>query len=186
MATNIYFVRHAHSTYTPEELNRPLSEKGIKDAEQVTRLLAGEHITHVVSSPYKRAIQTVEGAANFFGIKIELDNGFRERKLADSAIDNFDKVVLKYWQDFKFSVSGGETGYFAQERGVKSLINTLDKYRGGNIGIGTHGNIMVLIMNYYDKKYGYDFWNGLSMPDIYKLSFEDGRLLEVKRIWRWC
>jgi 2,3-bisphosphoglycerate-dependent phosphoglycerate mutase len=184
MATNIYLVRHAHSTYTPEELNRPLSEKGIKDVEQVTRLLAGEHITHVVSSPYKRAIQTVEGVAYIFGLDIAMDNGFRERKLAYSVVDNFDEVVLKYWKDFKFSLSGGETGYAAQDRGVKSLIGTLDKYSGGNIVVGTHGNIMVLIMNYYDKKYGYYFWNSLSMPDIYKLSFEDGRLLEVKRIWR--
>lgn len=26
--TTIYFVRHAHSTYTKEERERPLSEKG--------------------------------------------------------------------------------------------------------------------------------------------------------------
>jgi 2,3-bisphosphoglycerate-dependent phosphoglycerate mutase len=184
MVTNIYFVRHAHSIYTPEELNRPLSERGLKDAEQVTKLLAGENITDVVASPYKRAIQTVEGIANLLGLDIAVDDGFRERKLADSAIDNFDKVVLKYWQDFNFSVSGGETGCFAQDRGIKALMNILNKHRGGNIVIGTHGNIMVLIMKYYDKKYGYDFWNSLSMPDIYKLSFEEGRLLEVKRIWR--
>jgi 2,3-bisphosphoglycerate-dependent phosphoglycerate mutase len=42
---------------------------------------------------------------------------------------------------------------------------------------------MVLIMNYYDKKYNYDFWNNLNMPDIYKLSFEDVVLIGVKRIW---
>lgn len=42
---------------------------------------------------------------------------------------------------------------------------------------------MVLIMSYYDKKYNYDFWKILSMPDIYKLTFEDEKLLNVKRIW---
>lgn len=26
--TTLYFVRHAHSTYTPDEVERPLSEKG--------------------------------------------------------------------------------------------------------------------------------------------------------------
>lgn len=36
MTTNLYFVRHAHSTYTPDELGRPLSEKGIQDARMVT------------------------------------------------------------------------------------------------------------------------------------------------------
>jgi len=183
MITNIYFVRHANSTYTPDELKRPLSERGLKDAEQVTKLLSEENITHVISSPYKRAIQTVEGIANLLGLNMSIDGGFIERKLADSSVDNFDEVILKYWKDFDFSLQGGETGYLAQDRGVKSLENTLDKYHGGNIVIGTHGNIMVLIMNYYDKKYNYDFWCNLNMPDIYKLSFENRKLTGVKRIW---
>jgi len=184
MITNIYFVRHAHSTYTPEELSRPLSERGLKDAEKVTKLLSEYNITHVISSPYNRAVQSVEGIANLFQLNISIDDGFRERKLAHSSVDNFDEVILKYWQDFDFSLLGGETGYVAQDRGVKSLKNTLDKCNGGNIAIGTHGNIMVLIMNYYDKKYNYNFWSNLAMPDIYKLSFENGGLVGVTRIWK--
>lgn len=184
MITNIYFVRHASSTYNPDELNRPLSEKGFKDAEKVTELLLNENITKVISSPYKRAIQTVEGTANHFQLNISIDEGFKERKLSEGSIENFDEVILKYWEDFNFSLSGGETGHFAQNRGVKSLKNILDKHNRENIVIGTHGNIMVLIMNYFDKKYNYDFWRGLSMPDIHKLSFEDGSLAEVKRIWK--
>lgn len=42
--TTIYFVRHAHSTYTKEERERPLSEKGYLDAENVTRLLKDKHM----------------------------------------------------------------------------------------------------------------------------------------------
>lgn len=184
MVTNIYFVRHAHSTYTPKELSRPLSEKGLEDAKRVTKLLANENITDVMASPYKRAIQTVEGIAKLLELGISIDDGFIERKLADSKIDDFDEVVLEYWKDFNFSLNGGETGYEAQDRGVKSLKEILDKYKSRNIVIGTHGNIMVLMMNYYDKKYNYDFWRKLSMPDIYKLSFEGDKLLKVQRIWR--
>jgi 2,3-bisphosphoglycerate-dependent phosphoglycerate mutase len=183
MSTNIYFVRHAHSTYTPDELSRPLSERGLKDAEQVTKLLLGENITEVISSHYKRASQTVDGIARLLGINVLIEEGFRERKLADSSVDNFDEAVIKVWESFDFSLPGGETGYSAQARGVKALENILVKYGGENIVIGTHGNIMVLIMNHYDKRYGYDFWSKLNMPDIYKLSFEDGRLKEVNQIW---
>jgi len=32
------------------------------------------------------------------------------------------------------------------------------------------------------KKYNYDFWIKLNMPDIYKLSFEDGVLVDVEHI----
>ena len=61
MQTTIYFVRHAHSTYTPDELGRPLSPKGYMDAERITDSLKHESIHYVLASPYKRAIQTVEG-----------------------------------------------------------------------------------------------------------------------------
>lgn len=105
--------------------------------------------------------------------------------MADGSVDNFDEVILKYWQNFDFSLPGGETGYYlAQDRGVKSIENILDKYKGEDIVIGAHGNIMVLIMNYYDKKYNYNFWSNLTMPDIYKLSFKSRNLVEVTRIWK--
>ncbi len=39
LLTNLYFIRHAHSTYTPDKLNRPLSEKGLADAEKITKIL---------------------------------------------------------------------------------------------------------------------------------------------------
>lgn len=183
MTTNVYFVRHADSTYTPEELSRPLSEKGNKYARQVTKLLSVENITQVTSSPYKRAIQTVEGIADFMGLNISIVEDFKERKLAAKPVDNFHEVVLKAWKNLDFALPGGESGYSAQGRGVQALKSILDKYPEDNIVIGTHGNIMVLIMNYYDKKYDYDFWCNLDMPDIYKLSFEDGNLVVVEHIW---
>ncbi len=184
MKTNIYLTRHAHSIYTPDELNRPLSERGLKDAEKITELLSHEYITHAISSPYKRAIQTIEGTAAYFKLKIEIDNGFRERKLSDGPIENFKEAVLYAWKNLNFAPPGGEAGYCAQERGVKSLKNAIVKYHGSNIVIGTHGNLMVLIMNYYDKKYDYTFWSNLNMPDIYKLSFIDEILFEIRPVWR--
>jgi 2,3-bisphosphoglycerate-dependent phosphoglycerate mutase len=60
---------------------------------------------------------------------------------------------------------------------------TLTRYEGNNIVIGTHGNIMVLIMNYFDEKFGFEFWKELKMPDIYKLTFDKSKLKEVNRIW---
>lgn len=75
MKTNIYFVRHAHSTLTPDEENRPLSERGFRDTERVTELLSFENITHIISSPYKRAIQTVQGIADLLKLKIIIIEG---------------------------------------------------------------------------------------------------------------
>jgi len=71
----------------------------------------------------------------------------------------------------------------AQARGVKVIYYLLGKYKGKNVAIGTHGNIMVLTMNYFDKQYDFSFWNGLDMPDIYKLTFDGDELVGVSRMW---
>ncbi|WP_353958403.1 hypothetical protein [Bacillus sp. DX4.1] len=59
----------------------------------------------------------------------------------------------------------------------------LKDYEGKNIVIGTHGNIMTIIMNYFDDRYGYDFWKSTSKPDIYRLEFKNESLIKVKRLW---
>jgi 2,3-bisphosphoglycerate-dependent phosphoglycerate mutase len=99
----MYFVRHAHSTYTPDEVGRPLSERGLVDAEKVTELLKKEEIDMVISSPYKRAIQTVEGIAKFLGKEVVIENGFKERTLAEKPVEDFNQAITKVWEDVHFS-----------------------------------------------------------------------------------
>lgn len=87
MPTNLYFVRHAHSTYTPDELGRPLSERGMRDTTTVTKLLKKEPIDVVISSPYKRSIQTVEGIANYIETEIEIIDDLKECHLAGKHVE---------------------------------------------------------------------------------------------------
>lgn len=184
MNTNIYLVRHAQSIYTPDELNRPLSENGFKDAEKITEVLLTEDIGVVLSSPYKRAIQTVEGAAKNAKVEIIIEEGFKERKITETSVEDFDSAMIKLWTNYDFVFEGGESNLEAQKRGIESLSKVLSKYSGKNIAIGTHGNIMVLIMNFFDDLYGYDFWKNLSMPDIYKLKFEDNKFIGAEKVYK--
>ncbi|WP_320323117.1 histidine phosphatase family protein [Rossellomorea sp. YZS02] len=179
MKTYLYLVRHAHSVYTPDELNRPLSERGMQDAHKLTNKLKNEQIEVVCSSPYKRAVQTVEGLANNHDIL--LVEGFKERLLSSHPVDDFDAAITKVWENPSFSFKGGESNLFAQERGVKAILALLEKYKGKRVAIGTHGNIMTLIMNHFDKRYDYCFWKELEMPDVYKLTFEQDKLLNVEK-----
>ena len=182
--TTLYFVRHAHSTFTTDEVGRPLSKKGFLDADMVTELLKSEEIDIVISSPYKRAVQTVEGIAGYFDKEIEIINDFKERMLAGTAVKDFTLAITKVWEDFNFSWEGGESNVLAQKRGVDATYQVLDKYEGKRIVIGTHGNIMVLIMNYFNDNYDFTFWKNLDMPDIYKLTFDEKELRTVNRLWR--
>lgn len=184
MFTNIYFVRHAHSTYTPDELRRPLSSKGFEDVARISKILEKENIDIVISSPYKRALQTVEGIAKYIGKEVIIDNGFKERTLSEIPVDDFNSAIKKVWKEPTFSWKGGESNLIAQERGISATLNVLERYEDKNIVVGTHGNIMVLIMYYFDKKYGFNFWKDLDMPDIYKLTFDSKSLKDVNRIWK--
>ncbi|WP_412838709.1 histidine phosphatase family protein [Bacillus paranthracis] len=180
--TTIYFVRHAHSTYTKEERERPLSEKGQLDAENVTHLLKDRHIDVVISSPYKRAIQTVQGIANTYDVSIQIEEDLRERLLSSESVTDFNDAVQKVWEDWDFAHEGGESNDVAQRRAVICMQNILKKYKDKNIVIGTHGNIMVLLMNYFDSKYDFRFWKTIRMPDIFKLNFHNEDLVSVERI----
>lgn len=183
LLTNLYFVRHAHSTYTPDELGRPLSKKGFADAEIVSEILEKENIDFVISSPYKRAIQTVNKLAQTIGKDMIIENIFRERKLSGEPVENFNTAIMKVWKDANFSWEGGESNIIAQARGVGATLKILKKYEGKNIVVGTHGNLMVLMMNYFDPNYDFHFWKNLDMPDIYKLTFKGDKLKKVHRLW---
>jgi 2,3-bisphosphoglycerate-dependent phosphoglycerate mutase len=183
LLTNLYFVRHAHSTYTPDELGRPLSTKGLADAERISKILENENIDIIISSPYKRAVQTVEGVAKFIGKEVIIEEGFKERDLSVKPVEDFHLAITKVWEEPTFSWEGGESNIIAQKRGIKAILKVLETYEGKNIAVGTHGNIMVLIMNYFDEKFGFGFWKDLDMPDIYKLTFDNKNLKEVNRIW---
>ena len=180
--TTIYFVRHAHSTYTKEERERPLSEKGWLDAQNITSLLKGEKVDVVISSPYERAIQTVEGIANANKLSIQLEEDLRERLLSKEPVEDFNDVIQKVWKDWTFAYEGGESNDVAQRRAVICMQSILKKYKGKNIVIGTHGNIMVLLMNYFDSKYDFQFWKTLHMPDVYKLTFDNNRFISAERV----
>ncbi|MCT2537692.1 histidine phosphatase family protein [Aquibacillus koreensis] len=182
MITNLYLVRHAHSTYTPEELTRPLSDQGFRDVDKVTALLEDKSIEHVLSSPYLRAFQTVEGIATLLDTEIKLVEDLKERTLSRTAVDDFPYAIEKVWTNPNFSWEGGESNLSAQQRGIKAIQKIIKDYHGKNVAIGTHGNIMVLIMNYFDKQYGFAFWKQLEMPAIYQLSFDGEHYMHTTRI----
>lgn len=165
-----------------EERGRPLSEKGHCDAENVTRLLKDKHIDVVISSPYKRAIQTVQGIANTYHVSIQIEEDLRERLLSTEPVQDFNDAMEKVWGDWNYAYEGGESNDVAQRRVVTCMQSILKKYKGKNIVIGTHGNIMVLLMNYFDSKYDFQFWKTLHMPDMYKLTFDNNCFSSAERI----
>ena len=185
--TCVYFVRHAESLFVKgQERTRGLSHRGFLDAQKVKYLLVKESIDYIYSSPYKRSIQTVQPLSNAIHKEIIVKEDLRERLLAGDGLftsDTFQQSKKIAYEDMNYSFCGGESSKAAQKRAMQVLTKIMNEHQGMNIVIGTHGDIMTLMMNYFDQGYDFNFWKSTSMPDIYKLQFKVDKLIEVKRLW---
>ena len=185
--TTIYMIRHAKSPFVVgQELTRELSTQGLIDAKKVADIMDNKKIDLIVSSPYKRAIQTIEEIATNKDIEIIVYEELRERQLKGAfklTEDEIYQAIKTSFEDIDFHLTDGESIRDVQNRAMPVIKNLLNNYEGKTIIIGTHGNVMTIIMNYFDKAYGYEFWKNTSKPDIYKLVFSGENLLSVHRLW---
>lgn len=139
------------------------------------------------SSSYIRAIDTVKPLAEQLNMEITHFEELIERPIASVkymiSAEELLAGIEKSFLDLDYCLLEGETTRQAQERAIPVIKQLLTDYKGKKIVIGTHGNIMTIIMNYFNKSYGYDFWKATSKPDIYKLEFEEMELIHVERLW---
>jgi len=178
MVTTFYFIRHAEPDYSIEEdAIRPLSEKGKKDAENLVDFFRDIPFDMVISSPFKRAHDTVKPIAYDKGMEVELIDGFRERKVSGGGwIDDFTSFARRQWEDFEYRLNGGDCLREVQKRNIEALEDLLDRSRGRGIVIGSHGTALSTIINYYDSTYGYNEFNRIKgvMPWVVRFTFNDG------------
>ncbi len=185
MKTILYMIRHAESPYDEgNERTRGLTAKGKADAEKVTKLLISEDIDVLISSPYSRAVLSVEGLAQHLNLEIETFEDLRERHFSSDYINDLISDIRNNFYNPEYALPGGESNTDCQNRSIAVLKTILKVHNGKKIAIGTHGLVMTLMMNYFDSNYGLDFFDQLKKPDIYKMQFEDLELKEVKRIWK--
>lgn len=105
MGMELYLVRHAEAVYEPnDEVGRGLTPAGRRDAAWLVELFSDKSIDAVVSSPYARAIETVEGIARHAGCPLTIEEDFRERRLAGPEpggrhLDDFEQVIERLWAE---------------------------------------------------------------------------------------
>lgn len=182
LVTVLLLVRHAHADWTPDE-DRPLSAQGCADAECVADLLQPVPISAVYSSPFRRARDTVAPLAKRLGQPIHAINDLRERELGIAPAGSFMAAVKATWEDPTLAFLGGEPNAAAQRRGVAVIRGLLDRHPGQQIAVGTHGNLLALILQRFDPSVGFAFWQLLTMPDVHRLEVTDFGATH-HRLWR--
>lgn len=183
--TTVYFIRHAEPDYSNHnDRERPLTQKGKEDRKLITDYLYDKKIDFVFSSPYERAIATVQDFADSFGHSIIQVEEFRERKVDSDWIEDFQKFSKMQWNDFDYKLSDGESLREVQNRNINGLLRILRENGDKNIVIGSHGTALSTVIHYFDPTFGYEEFQEIQslMPWIVKFSFDGEKLIEIEKI----
>lgn len=180
--TTVHLVRHGHVIWTPDE-DRVLSPAGREGAAYLATLLAGEPISAVYASSMRRAIQTVEPLARSLGLPVTARDDLRERRLSGQPVDDHGAAVAWCWANPAAALPGGESNHAARRRGVAAITGLVGRHTGEAIVVGSHGNLIALILQHWFPSVDHAFWSRLTMPDSYTLTLRDEGPPELARRW---
>ncbi len=119
----LYLVRHAKSSwgdFTTPDFDRPLNERGKKDAPVMAVRLKLKHsnISVFISSPAKRAMKTCKAFCKEFGYD-ENRIVFKE-ELYHASVETFYKVITE------ISDKHGSAILFSHNPGITEFVNSLN------------------------------------------------------------
>lgn len=166
MSKNIYIVRHCQAEGQPAESQ--LTEEGFKQAEELAVFFSHIPVDRIVSSPFLRAIQTVEPLSKESNTNIEVDERLVERTLSSVDLPDWMEKLEATYGDLDLKFEGGESSREAMDR-IVSVIEEALESDGENIIIVTHGNIMSLLLKNYQESFGFEGWKNLRNPDVFLL-----------------
>ncbi len=208
MKTIIYLCRHSeplgmydneNETMQLRNEKMTLSVLGEEKARKLSFLPELNNVDNVIASNYVRAISTAKYIAFNNKKDIEVMPEFGERKFGNinswsDLPEGFSDKQIKDW-DYKFE--GGESFNEVCERMYFALQSVLKKYKGKKIFIVSHGTAISVLFSkiahveFYDEE-NYNrgiYFNGKLIfdgksdaPELFKLEYEDEKLVDVKNI----
>ena len=115
-------------------------------------------------------------------LEIETMEDFRERRMDSGWIADFEEFCRSQWADFDYKLSDGETLNEVQRRNIRALNAVLARYDGKNIVIGSHGTALSVIINHFDRSFGYAQFQQIRnlMPWVVRFAFEDGLCRQIQ------
>lgn len=208
MKTIIYLCRHSEPIDMYDNKNETmqlrnekisLSVLGEEKARKLSLLPELNNIDNVIASNYVRAIATAKYIAFNNKKDIEVIPEFGERKFGNinswsDLPKGFSDKQIKDW-DYKFE--GGESFNEVCERMYFALQSVLKKYKGKKIFIVSHGTAISVLFSkiadvffpdeenynrgiYFNCKLIFD--GKYDAPELFKLEYEDEKLVAVKNI----
>ncbi len=178
MEKTIYIVRHCSAD--GQSPHADLTAEGIVQAEKLAEFFSELEADRIISSPFVRARRTAEAIADEKKIHIEEDSRLAERTLSSHAFEDWLLKLEDTFLDDHLKYEGGESSHEAMER----VCNVVDELPDGSkVILVTHGNLMTLLLRCYDERIGFQEWQALTNPDVYRVQLTDDDV-QWERIWK--
>jgi len=168
----IYLIRHAEST--GQQPDGDLTELGKKQAQDIVSRLRDFRPDGAISSPYVRAIETIQPYCDSAGLDIQTDPDLAERQL--KPIDlwlPFDELMHHLRLSFEngdYKMEGGESLNDTKVRALRALRKIARSDFERPI-VAAHGNLIAAVLGAIDPDFGFEQWRAMKNPHLYRLSF---------------
>ena len=188
MTKKLYLIRHGKAAMEGSDRERVLDEDGIIQATSLCKKIKSQFqdkSVRLISSPFKRAIQTIENLSRDFHVKIEENSSLEEINIGKDENLSKHEIIEKMWENKNFKVVNGSSQSEHVEQ-IKVELNKIlnDFYeKDYNLILVSHGNSIGIILKYFlNQKFTFDDWKNISMPDMYSVSFDEKNIvIDFKR-----
>ena len=155
MATDIILVRHGETEWNhlrriQGQLDVPLNDIGLRQAQAVGRRLAQEPLAAVYTSDLLRASATAAPVAAAHGLVPQPDARLRERHYGGFQGSYYDRLQHEspevhrrmLSRDLDFDLDGGETIPMIHRRVTDALMDLAGRHPRSTIAVVTHGGVL--------------------------------------------
>jgi len=181
--TNIYLVRHGESTLNIKKVyygwtDCDLSEDGIKQANDVEKIMEKINYEYIISSPLKRALNTAQiinsekelinsNKKLISNKEIIIDNRLKEINFGDwenktyKQLQSLNSDIFNKWcNDWKnTSPPQGESFIDLYKRVVEFTNHLIHNHKDENVLIVAHQGVLRIIVSYLLKLNEDGYWN---------------------------
>jgi 2,3-bisphosphoglycerate-dependent phosphoglycerate mutase len=177
----IYVPRHCKAG--GQEPDASLTEEGWEQVDQLRNFFSVYRLDQAVVSPFLRAQQTLRCLSVHENLAVTTDERLSERVLSGEQREDWLTCLQRTFDDPELCYPGGESSRTATMR-ILHVLETLLISENKTFVLCTHGNLISLLLRYYDLEFGFEQWNHLSNPDVYRLTFCKKSLQRMERIWK--
>lgn len=156
----------------PDDYERGLTSQGSKQAEDLIGVLPRPDL--IVSSPYLRAVRTVEPLGRLYGLPVRVDRELREWDSGLAATPDFARHYSRSWDEPGMVRGNGESLEQVSIRATTALRRITAPIDRGVVVVGSHGTFVArALAGFGVPGIDWPFASVMPMPAVYRLWIPD-------------